>query len=181
MRTASLRPVTILPQNCTARCTKLRKHFNAIMEVIYCFTVAIGLPGDASDYNEDKRSAVACKALRQWCVLSPFPFIFYIRVLQTTTCRPNLTCEANSPGRKTHFAKGVTRGVQFLGRRVTIGGAKSLRVWAEKSQHWHKYFLQYNTFASERTQFRTWGRQTCFLPRRDLTSLRPCILPIMKK
>jgi len=38
---------------------KLRKHFNAIMEVFYCFTVAIGLPGDASDYNEDKRSAVA--------------------------------------------------------------------------------------------------------------------------
>jgi len=24
------------------------------MEVLYCFTVAIGLPGDASDYNEDK-------------------------------------------------------------------------------------------------------------------------------
>ena len=29
------------------------------MEVFYSFTVAIGLPGDASDYNEDKRSAVA--------------------------------------------------------------------------------------------------------------------------
>jgi len=24
------------------------------MEVFYCFTIAIGLPGDASDYNEDK-------------------------------------------------------------------------------------------------------------------------------
>jgi len=24
------------------------------MEVLYCFTVAIGLPGDVSDYNEDK-------------------------------------------------------------------------------------------------------------------------------
>jgi len=24
--------------------------------MFYCFTVAIGLPGDASDYNEDKRS-----------------------------------------------------------------------------------------------------------------------------
>jgi len=41
--------------------TKLRKHFNAIMEVFYCFTVAIGLPGDASDYNEDKRSAVSAR------------------------------------------------------------------------------------------------------------------------
>jgi len=29
------------------------------MEVFYCFNVAIGLPGDASDYNEDKGSAVA--------------------------------------------------------------------------------------------------------------------------
>jgi len=29
------------------------------MEVIYCFTVAIGLPWDASDYKEDKRWAVA--------------------------------------------------------------------------------------------------------------------------
>jgi len=37
------------------------KHFNAIMEVYYCFTVAICLPGDAKDYNEDKRSAVAAR------------------------------------------------------------------------------------------------------------------------
>jgi len=35
------------------RCKKLRKHFIAIMEVFYCFTVAIGLPGDASDHNEN--------------------------------------------------------------------------------------------------------------------------------
>jgi len=39
--------------------TKLRKHFNAIIEVFYCFTASIGLPGDVSEYNEDKRSAVA--------------------------------------------------------------------------------------------------------------------------
>jgi len=31
------------------------------MEVFYCFTVAIGLPGEASDYNEDKRSSVAAR------------------------------------------------------------------------------------------------------------------------
>jgi len=31
------------------------------MEVIYCFTVAIGLPGGASDYSEDKRLAVAAR------------------------------------------------------------------------------------------------------------------------
>ena len=59
MRATSLRPITFLPQICT----KLRKHFNAIMEVLYSFTVAIGLPGDATDYNEDKRPAVAgCSA-----------------------------------------------------------------------------------------------------------------------
>jgi len=38
--------------------TKLRKHFNAIMEMFCCFTVTIDLPGGASD-NEDKRSEVA--------------------------------------------------------------------------------------------------------------------------
>jgi len=31
------------------------------MEVLHCFTVAIGLPGDALDYNEDKRSAFASR------------------------------------------------------------------------------------------------------------------------
>jgi len=41
--------------------TKLRKHFTAIVEVFYCETVSIGLPGDVSDYNEDKRSAVAAR------------------------------------------------------------------------------------------------------------------------
>jgi len=39
----------------------MRKHFNAIMEVLYCFTDTIGLPGDVSDYNEGKRSAVAAR------------------------------------------------------------------------------------------------------------------------
>ena len=61
MRTASLRPLTILPQICTVWCTKLRKHLNAIAKVFYCFTVVIGLPGDVSDYNDDKRSAVAAR------------------------------------------------------------------------------------------------------------------------
>jgi len=65
MGTASLRPVTILPQICTVRCTKLRKHFaknnTATVEVFYCFAVAIGFPGDASNYKKDKRSAVATR------------------------------------------------------------------------------------------------------------------------
>jgi len=61
IRTASLRPLTILQQIFTVWCTKLRKHFNAIVEVFYCFIIAIGLPGDASDGNEEKRSAVAAR------------------------------------------------------------------------------------------------------------------------
>ena len=60
MRTSSV-SITILPQICTVRCTKLRKHFKAIVEVFYCFTVSIGLPAGASDYNEDERSAVAAR------------------------------------------------------------------------------------------------------------------------
>jgi len=39
--------------------TKLQIQFNAIMEVF--FDVAIGWPGDASNYNEDKRLAVAAR------------------------------------------------------------------------------------------------------------------------
>jgi len=31
------------------------------MEVLYCLTVSTGLPRDAPDYNEDKRSAVAAR------------------------------------------------------------------------------------------------------------------------
>jgi len=61
MRTASLRFLTILPQICTAWCTKLRKHFTAIIDVFYCFTIAIGLPDDTLDYNKGKRSAVAAR------------------------------------------------------------------------------------------------------------------------
>ena len=30
-------------------------------EVFYCFIIAIGLPGDASDYNKEKRSVVAAR------------------------------------------------------------------------------------------------------------------------
>jgi len=42
-------------------CTKLRKQLKCIMECFYCFTVAIGLPGHASDCNKDKRPAVAAR------------------------------------------------------------------------------------------------------------------------
>jgi len=64
-------PLAILPQICTVRGTKPRNHSNAIVEVFYCFTVSIGLPGDASDYNEGKRSAVAVRmqnkvVVEQW-------------------------------------------------------------------------------------------------------------------
>jgi len=63
MRTPSLRPLTILPQICVVWCATPRKHLNAILEVFYCFTVrsACLASGDASDYNEDKRSAVAAR------------------------------------------------------------------------------------------------------------------------
>jgi len=59
------------------------------------------------------------------------------------------------------------RGAEFPGRRITVWGA-------EKAQQCHKYFLQCSTFASERPQVRTWGRQTCLLSRgHHLTLLRP--------
>ena len=60
-------------------------------------------------------------------------------------------------------------------RQITAGDA-------EKPQQCHKYFLQYSTFASERPQFRKWGRQTCFLTRApsnivtSLLGLQPSLL-----
>jgi len=33
--------------------------------MFYCFTLAIGLPGAALDYNEDKRSAVATRVQKR--------------------------------------------------------------------------------------------------------------------
>jgi len=35
------------------------------------------------------------------------------------------------------------------------------------------YFLQYSTFASERPQVLTWGRQTCILPRTPSNLVAP--------
>jgi len=60
-------------------------------------------------------------------------------------------------------------GAQFHRRRITMGAlhyycGRRVTVWgAEKSQQCRNYFLHYSTFASERPQVRTWGRQTCIL------------------
>ena len=72
----------------------------------------------------------------------------------------------------------VHAGVQRGGKGGVIprapshyGGAKSLRgvpngcEVAENSQQCHNYFFQYSTLASERSQSRTLGGQTCFLSR----------------
>ena len=61
--------------------------------------------------------------------------------------------------------KGVMRGVKE--DTITPG--------AEKSQQCHKYFLQCSTFTSERSQVRTWGRQTCFLPRAPSNLVTPLL------
>jgi len=69
MSTASLWPVTFLPQICTVWCTKLRKHFDAIMEVLYCFTVAVGLLGDASDHTMKTKGRQLQRACKTRCLL----------------------------------------------------------------------------------------------------------------
>jgi len=53
------------------------------------------------------------------------------------------------------------------GRRITAGGA-------EESQKFHKHFLQYSKFASERAQVQPWDPKLASCPGRHLTSLRPC-------
>jgi len=67
MRTASLWPLTVLPQICTVWCTKLRKHFDTIMEVLYCLTVAIGVPGHTSDNTmKTKGRQLQCACKTRW-------------------------------------------------------------------------------------------------------------------
>ena len=78
------------------------------------------------------------------------------------------------------LCRGVTRGHDFPGTeslwggRITAGGRRTAG-GAEKSQQRNKYFVQYSTFAFERPQVRTWGRQTCFFAGRHQTSLRPWV------
>jgi len=46
---------------------------------------------------------------------------------------------------------------------------------AEKTQQCRQYFLQYSTFASERPQIRTRGRQTSFLSRAAFNLVAPLV------
>ena len=61
-------------------------------------------------------------------------------------------------------------------RQIAVRGAEWFLGRAKKSQQCHRqaYFLQYNSFASERPQFRTWGTKLASCPGRHLTSWRPC-------
>ena len=56
----------------------------------------------------------------------------------------------------------------------TLWGCQSTVGVAIKSQQCHKYFLQCNALASERSQVRTWDGKPASCPGRHLTSLRPC-------
>jgi len=64
------------------------------------------------------------------------------------------------------------KGEQFPGCRTTAGGAESLR-WQLKSLNVTCTFFNTSEIASERPQVRTWGRQTCFLPRAPSNFVTP--------
>ena len=59
-------------------------------------------------------------------------------------------------------------------------GAESL-LGAKKSQQCDKHFFQNTTFASERPQVRTWGRQTCFLPQAPSNLVTPLHITIVSQ
>jgi len=67
---------------------------------------------------------------------------------------------------------GGARGAQIPWAPSHYGSPNHCR-GVEKFQKCHKYFLQYSEFASERAQVRTWGRQTCFLPRAPSNLVTP--------
>jgi len=65
------------------------------------------------------------------------------------------------------------RGVTTGSKGGTIPRAPNHCGEHRKSQPFHKYFLQYSKFPSERPQVWTWGRQTCFLPRAPSNLVTP--------
>jgi len=73
------------------------------------------------------------------------------------------------------------RGTTMGGKGGTITRAPNHYGDAETSQQCHKHLLQYTTFVSERPQVRTWGRQTCFLPRAATNLVTPLLRPGPKK
>jgi len=60
------------------------------------------------------------------------------------------------------------------GRQITIGTPNHCG-GRRKYQQYHKCFLQYSIIASERSHVRTWGRQTCFLPRAPSNLVTPLL------
>ena len=74
-------------------------------------------------------------------------------------------------------SRGVTRGTQFPWRRITIGAANHCRD-AETPKKCHKNFLHNSKFPFERGQVRTWGRQTCFLPRAPSNLVTPLVVSV---
>jgi len=56
-------------------------------------------------------------------------------------------------------------GAQSVGCRIISGSAESLQEAPKSPNNITSTFFTYGTFASERPQVRTLGRQTCFLPR----------------
>jgi len=88
------------------QCTKMWKNFNAIMEVFYCFTVAIGSPSEASGYNEDKRSSVAArmqnKVVVEWGNCAELGVRFWQFGLHWSSCQHAQLGEWHE-GRVPHF------------------------------------------------------------------------------
>ena len=82
------------------------------------------------------------------------------------TNMPHTAQRRNEGGQGRHNSPGAE---SQWGRQIAVGGAI-------KSQQCHKHILQYSTFASERPQVRTWGRQTCFLPRAPSDLVTPLLL-----
>ena len=74
-----------------------------------------------------------------------------------------------------HFYQGRNeggKGAQFPGGESLWG--RRMTAWsAGKSQQSQKHSLQHSTFASERPQVQTWGRQTCFLPQASSNLVTP--------
>jgi len=70
------------------------------------------------------------------------------------------------------------KGTQIPWCQITMGAPNHCGE-RRKSQQYHKCFLQCSTFASERPQVPTWGRQSCFLPQAPTNQACRWVMPFL--
>jgi len=116
--------------------------------------------------SESKQLRMRKKGISSGTLISLPPLVLPYKVSRAVRGCPSVISRGVTRGKGGNNSPGAE---SLRGRRMATWGA-------EESQQCHKYFLQYSTSASERTQVRTWGRQTSFLLRAPSNLVTPLVI-----